>query len=53
MTEIVLWAVTVAMLIYGALEVRAIWVTRRQPVRQDAPIEGVWMTPEPRVRRHG
>jgi hypothetical protein len=40
------------LLIYLWLEVMDIWVHRRQPVRDDAPTEGVWSTPEPRYRRH-
>lgn len=30
---------------------RGIWITRRQPVRRDAPDWGPWIKPEPKVRR--
>jgi hypothetical protein len=41
-----------AMATYMLLEARAIWVTRRQPVRSTSPTNEVWITPEPRSRRH-
>jgi uncharacterized membrane protein YedE/YeeE len=51
--DYVMSLVGIVLLVYVLLTARALWITRRQPVRRDAPIDGVWMTPEPRVRRHG
>jgi hypothetical protein len=50
--EILVWAVTIFIVVWGFLETRAIWVTRRQPVRSTAPTNEIWITPEPRSRRH-
>lgn len=44
----ILWTVTIAMIVWAALEVRSIWVNRRQPIRRDASTNEVWVTPEPR-----
>jgi len=52
MGDVIMSILAIALLTYCALEARAIWITRRQPVRPTAPTEGIWITPEPRVRRH-
>ena len=50
--DIAAWLLGIGLLIWGILETRLLWVTRRQPVREDSVINEVWTMPEPRYRRH-
>lgn len=52
MMDAAAWVLGGGLLIYLWLEIVDIWVTRRQPIWEDAPTEGVWVRPIPKVRRH-